>query len=518
MDGTIKQIVIVGGGTAGWLTAGVIAAEHKANSESGIQVTLIESPEVKSIGVGEGSWPTMRATLNKIGISETDLFRECDASFKQGSKFVNWVTEQPDEQYFHPFVLPQGYQKTDLVRPWQKLKHGVAFDKTVAFQGHLCDLNKAPKLITTPEYAAVANYGYHLDATKLADFIQKHCIENLGVRHVVDHVERINTKPCGDIASVTTKQQGDIAGDLFIDCSGLASLLIGKHYGIEYLNKKDVLFNDTALAVQVPYVEDNSPIASYTLSTAQSAGWIWDIGLPTRRGVGHVYASEYQTDEQAAAQLTQYIEQSANKKIASSLSFRKITFRPGHRAKFWHKNCVAVGMSAGFLEPLEASALVLVELAASSISRDLPINREAMELVAKRYNEKFLYRWQRIIEFLKLHYVLSQRKGDYWHDNRAETSIPESLVTLLSLWRYQPPSTEDFSQIDEIFPAASWQYILYGMQFQTSERVTDCCHINYQMAEKLFNENAQLAQRYAAALLTNRALIYKIKEFGLQKV
>ena len=518
VDGAIKNIVIVGGGTAGWITAGLIAAEHKANSDSGIHLTLIESPDVNTIGVGEGTWPTMRNTLKKIGITETDLFRLCDASFKQGSKFVNWRTGQADDQYFHPFMLPHGYKQTDLVRPWQKYQAAQPFDQTVCFQGFLCDLNKAPKQITTPEYAAVANYGYHLDAAKLASLIEQHCIKKLGVHHIVDHVETIHSKACGDIESLETKNNGEIKGDLFIDCSGLASLLMGKHFGVKFIEKKSVLFNDSALAVHVPYPQEQSEIASYTISTAQSAGWIWDIGLPSRRGVGHVYSSQHQSDEKAALELSRYIENSVSKQVAESLSFRKLSFTPGHLEKFWHKNCVAVGMSAGFLEPLEASALVLVELAATSISRDLPVNRKVMDIVAKRYNDKFLYRWRRIIEFLKLHYVLSQREGEYWQDNRAIETIPETLAELLTLWQYQPPSTEDFSQVDEVFPAASWQYILSGMKFETSARATDCQQVNYEMAQQLFNENAQLAQRYASALVSNRELINKIKEFGLQKI
>ena len=173
----------------------------------------------------------------------------------------------------------------------------------------------------------------------------------------------------------------------------------------------------------------DDPIQSATLSTAQTAGWIWDIGLPTRRGIGHIYSSDYNTEENARAELISYIEKTAGKDAAAETTIRKITFDPGHREKFWHKNCVAIGMSSGFIEPLEASALVLVELSAAMIAEQLPANRKIMDLVAKRFNEKFLYRWDRIVDFLKLHYVLTKRTdSQYWIDNCQPTSIPQSFA------------------------------------------------------------------------------------------
>ena len=519
MSKVIKKVVIVGGGTAGWLTAGVIAAEHKANCASGIELTLIESPDVSTIGVGEGTWPTMRETLHKIGISETELFRECEASFKQGAKFSKWVTGGEDDFYYHPFVIPHGYTQTNLVVPWQPHRDEVSFADAVSFQGKLCEKGCAPKQISTPEYAAVANYAYHLNATKLGLFLRKHCIEKLGVKHVVDHVTQVNAAENGDIATVSAKAGGEIAGDLFIDCSGVASLLLGQHFKVPFISKKHILFNDTALAVQVPYENEDSPIASHTISTAQSSGWIWDIGLPSRRGVGHVYSSAHISDQQAEIELRQYITESLGKEKADALTLRKISFDPGHREIFWHKNCVAVGMAAGFLEPLEASALVLVELAAAKISRELPATREVMDIVAKRYNEQFLYRWDRIIDFLKLHYILTQRTdSDYWLDNCREETIPDSLLELMTLWRHHSPSPDDFSQVEEVFPSASWQYVLYGMNFETQTSSTQRRSVDEQIAQMYFQENIQMTKKYLAALPGNRELIDKIKEFGMQKV
>lgn len=518
MTKAIKSVVVVGGGSAGWLTAGTIAAEHQADSPSGIQVTLVESPDIGPIGVGEGTWPTMRMTLSRMGISETEFIRECDASFKQGSKFSRWMTGAEDDYYYHPFSLPQGYTKTNLAANWRLDDKGMKFAEAVCFQVPLCEAGLAPKQITTPEYAAVANYAYHLDAGKFARLLQKHCTGKLGVKHILDHVTGVNVDPSGDIASVSSKSHGDISGDLFIDCTGFASMLVGQHYQIPFVSKKDTLFIDRALAVQVPYGEEDSPIASHTVSTAQTAGWIWDIGLPSRRGVGHVYSSAHTTDAAAEEELRAYIRPALGEK-AESAEFRKIPIRPGHREKFWHRNCVAVGMAAGFLEPLEASALVMVELSAAMISEQMPATRDTMDIIAKRFNEKFLYRWDRVIDFLKLHYALSKRTdSEFWIDNCRNETIPDSLQELMALWRESLPWHTDFDRVDEIFPSASYQYVLFGMGFTTSPRNTTRRSYNAEEAEALFRENAKRAQKLLSALPENRELINKIMQYGLQAV
>jgi tryptophan halogenase len=508
----IHHIVIVGGGSAGWLTAGVLAAEHPA-----LKITLLESPNVGPIGVGEGTWPTMRDTLRNVGVTETDFIRECDASFKQGSKFQQWVTQREDDYYFHPFVLPQGYTEANLVAGWLERHADVPFADLVSFQPHLCAHGKAPKQAATPEYAAVANYAYHLDAGKFGLFLRKHCIEQLGVRHILDHVVGVNAHHNGDIASVQTKENGAVAGDLFVDCSGMQSLLLGQHYDVPFNSQKHVLFNDSALAMQVPYQSDDSPIASQTISTAQRNGWIWDIGLPTRRGVGHVYSSAHTSDEAAERELRAYVERTSG---ASNMPPpRKLSFNPGYRDRFWHRNCVAIGLSAGFIEPLEASAIALVELSAAMLRDQMPATRLAMDIVSRRFNDSFTYRWERVIDFLKLHYVLTKRTDtDFWRDNCRAESIPERLQDLLTLWRHQPPSRYDFHRVEEVFPSASYQYVLYGMGFRPDHAGTSRRADQADRADGFFREAAALTGKMLPALPTNRALIDHIKRHGLSKI
>lgn len=514
-----KRVVIVGGGSAGWLTAGLIAAEHNASEPSGLQVTLIESPNISTVGVGEGTWPSMRRTLSKIGVSETEFFRNCDASFKQGIKFAGWVNGADGDYYYHPLELPRGFNETDLVLPWQKVRDEVSFADAVCFQNYICEKGLAPKLIDTPEYAALANYAYHFDAAKLGQFLARHCTEKLGVNHVVDDVTDIVSADSGDISALKTMKSGEIAADLFIDCSGSAALLIAKHYGVAFKSKKHIIFNDTALAVQVPYLSPDSPIESHTTATAQSSGWIWDIGLPTRRGVGHVYSSSYTDEESAATELRTYLARSIGQEKADDLSFRKIPYEPGHRAEFWHRNCVAVGMSAGFIEPLEATALVMIEASAAMISAELPATRDVMDIVARRFNQRLTYYWNTTIDFLKLQYVLTKRTdSEYWMDCIKKETVPERLEELLHLWRRQSPNKYDFPLAEEMLPAASWQYILYGMGFVTEDRTTDRRFSDVKSFNKYVDEVKLISQRYVKHLPTNRDLINKIHQFGLQKV
>lgn len=517
MSDAIKHVVILGGGSAGWLTAAVIAAEHHADSGNGLKVTLIESPDVATIGVGEGTWPTMRDTLRRIGVAETDFIRECDAAFKQGSKFVGWTDGRAGESYYHPFVLPQGYLETNLVAGWTQ-HSDVPFGKLVCFQPHLCEAGKAPKQFSTPEYAAVANYAYHLDAGKLGLFLRKHCVEKLGVRHVSDHMTAINTHEDGDIASLQTRGHGAISGDLFIDCSGTRSLLLGEHYGVGLVPQKHVLFNDRAIAVQVPYASPDAPIACQTVSTAQRNGWIWDIGLQSRRGIGHVYSSSHTTDEAAERELLQHVT-SAGGEVQEGAKLVRIKFNPGYREKTWHRNCVAIGLASGFVEPLEASSLVLVELAAGMLSDQMPATRAAMDTVANRFNDTFAYRWERVVDFLKLHYVLSKRTDtDFWHDNGRPESIPDRLAELLELWRHQPPSRYDFYRLEEVFPSASYQYILYGMGFKPEARPASRRVDDARIAESYFQETAGLARKMLAALPGHREMLDHVRMRGMQRI
>lgn len=518
MSKTIKNIVIVGGGTAGWITAGIIAAEHIIpESNESLNVTLIESPNIPTIGVGEGTWPSMKETLKTIGVSESDFLTQCDASFKQGSQFLGWK-DGGAEHYYHPFTLPEQFHHVNLANHWLMVQDQVSFDKAVSFQAAICEQGLAPKQITTPEFSFVGNYGYHLDAGKFSEFLKQHCVNTLNVQYIQADVTQVQTNSDGDVTCVVTEQAGEIFGDLFVDCTGTKGLLINETLKVPFVSRKSVLFNDAALAVQVPYA-DGQDIKSATQSTAQKNGWIWDIGLQSRRGVGHVYSTAHYSDECAEQTLLRYVEQTSPGIDINSLTIRKLNIEPGHREKFWCKNVVAVGMSAGFIEPLEASAIALIELSAKFIAAQLPKNREMLDIIAERFNRKFLERWDQIIDFLKLHYILSNRKdSQYWIDATSTDNIPNELKQKLLLWQYQPPYSYDAKATEELFPAASYQYIYYGMGGQTQAVLNAKQIKERQMVQAIWHDNAKKTNQLLNILPKNRDILEKIKTFGLTKV
>ena len=298
-SGAIKHVLVVGGGTAGWLSACHLAKKLHSNLPDGIKVTLVESPEIPTIGVGEGTVPAIRNTLEYLGISESDFVRECDVTFKQSIKFVDWRDvpgTSADNSYHHIFDYP-AISDIDLTPYWLMGEAGdVPYVNAVAVQGQVCDGGFGPKIMTHPEYLGATNYAYHLDAAKFARFLTKHATEKLGVNHILATVTDVQMALDGNIAAIDTKEAGLLSADLFVDCTGFAALMIGQKLGVEFISKSDVLFVDHALAVQVPYVNADDPIPCHTISTAKEAGWIWDIGLSERRGTGYVYSSRHTSE------------------------------------------------------------------------------------------------------------------------------------------------------------------------------------------------------------------------------
>jgi hypothetical protein len=493
-----RNVVIVGGGTAGWLSACLLAAKRPD-----LAITLVEAPDIPTIGVGEGTWPTMRSTLAAIGIDETEFLACCDASFKQGSRFDGWVTGAPDDSYLHPFTPPPPGAPDALVAAWaaRSAAQPMPFADAMTAQAAAVAHHLAPRQPLMPDYAGALNYAYHLDAGKFAALLRRHATQRLGVRHVAARVTDVTRAPDGSLTALLLDKGPPIPGDFFIDCSGLAGLLIAGHCGVGWIDRSDVLFNDTALAVQVP-VQPGSAIASATIATAHAAGWIWDIGLPERRGIGCIFASRFMTDDEARDVLARYVAKAVPGADPAALAPRKLGFPTGHRAEFWRGNCLAVGLSAGFLEPLEASAIVMIELSVEALCANFPRHRATMPIHAERFNALFRYRWDRIVEFLKLHYLPSRRREPYWQAQRDPAHVPPRLATLMELWRDQPPSAWDFPQTQEIFPAESHAYVLYGMGFAPPPFSGGSAE-----AQARLDAVALRARALAAALPTNRSLL-----------
>jgi tryptophan halogenase len=507
----IKNILIVGGGTAGWLTAAFLArtlcAGTAGGTAGGIRITLVESEEIGIVGVGEGTFPSIRGTLAAIGIDEARFIRECNATFKQGIRFTDWVrpSSAPGRRhYFHPFSQPSQRQGgPELLPYWLRgaAGAGVPFAQAVTMQEQVAGAARGPKRFADGDYLGPMNYAYHFDAGRFAKLLADHG-RSLGVAHVLGTVERVELEDDGAIAAVHTREQGALRADLFIDCTGFRAGLIGQAMGVPFKSLKDVLFVDRALAMQVPYPEAGTPIPSFTISTAHEAGWTWDIGLQQRRGVGHVYASDYTDDARAEQVLRQYIGAASDR-----LEPRLLKFEVGYRERHWVKNCVAVGLSGGFIEPLESSGIGLIETAAYLIGYLFPFNGDCAA-VAPLFNQLMRERYERVVDFVKMHYCLSQRSDSrFWIDNTDPRSIPESLRAKLAMWRSRPPHRLDFITDLEMYPPSSWQYVLYGMEFDTELHAGATSAAGMEMARAEMRTIAQMAQRARADLPSHRDLV-----------
>jgi flavin-dependent dehydrogenase len=504
-----KRLLIVGGGTAGWITAGYLARTLASHSAQGVKITLVESADIGILGVGEGTFPTIRKTLRRIGVDETSLLRECSASPKQGAKFVNWrytPGQGSPDHYLHSFQVSHEPSGLELLPYWLL---GVAgkenWDEVNTPQKRVADASRAPKLITHEDFLAPLNYAYHFDAVKLAKFLRTVAVES-GVRHIVDTVEQVKLTEAGAIASVTTTAHGDLDADLYIDCTGFRAQLIGAALGVPFKSCRDVLFCDTALAMQVPYSDPRAAIASYTISTAHEGGWTWDIGLDNRRGIGCVYSSSH-LDEQRAEQILRNHVGPA----AADLAIRKLGFDAGYREINWKHNCIAIGLSSGFFEPLEATGIMFTEVAAVMLSNLFPWGGD-LEIAARQYNELMRRRYERALDFIKLHYCISERRdSSFWHDNVDNATIPDSLQELLRRWRHRPPDSIDIDTNVDIFTEASWQYVLYGMGYKTDLSAKAGVFKYHDEARAAFAEIQRQADYACRTLPTNRELLESVR-------
>lgn len=505
-EGLIRKVVIVGGGTSGWLTAGILGAEHSRNSPFRLDITLIESSNITILGVGEGTWPSLRGTLQKIGINENELLIKCHASLKQGTRFIGWGNGNTMDIYYHPFEPPPNEDIVDWLTFWKSRSDVLPFASVVSPQAQICSRNLAPKLRNSSQYEGVSNYGYHLDANAFSQLLQEHCTTQLNISHICDEVMDLQYDHCGFVKKLMLKSGKSIEGDIFVDCTGMRAELISKYASDSIVDLSDTLLNDSALATQVPYSSQEESIRSQTDSTAAKDGWIWDIALQHRRGIGYVFSSNHTNEDGAKQTLKQYINSSSHQKADES-QFRLIKFRPHYRQKPWVNNVIAIGMSQGFVEPLEASAIVMIELAAKYLSKAVPPSKSIIDIVAKKFNERFQYRWERIVDFLKFHYILSERTERYWLDQRQIGLKNLRITELLSKWKYVSPSREDFTDALEIFTASSYAYVLYGMQNKTSCFSNNLDRVLKDRLNDIYSEILRRENQLLKALPTNRELL-----------
>ena len=451
----VRRIVIVGGGTAGWMTALILA---RSLIEKGVAITLLESPTVGIIGVGEGSTPWLRGFFDSLGIEESEWMPACHATYKCGIAFDGWSTKPGFERYFHPFAsMLDNLTMTQFVHNVEARINGAnvhAHPDRFFIAARLAAERRAPK--ASDSFPFDIWHGYHFDAVLLGQFLQRKALER-GVRYQSCHVTHATLAADGSIAAVHTREGETIAADLFVDCSGFAGLLIDKALHTPFVSFANNLFNDAAVAIPSPL---DAPIPCETVSTALKHGWAWKIPLTSRYGNGYVYSSRYCSAEQAETELRAHLGL-----LDADVPARHLKMKIGRVTKHWHKNCLAVGLAQGFIEPLEATALLFIQQTAATFVEYLE-RGDLSEAAHERFNQGVNEHFEGTRDYIVTHYKTNTRQDtEYWRDNAANLNLSDDLKKLYSLWMAGKSIAAPVGQqvLGKGYPVFSWYAIMAGM-------------------------------------------------------
>ncbi len=439
---TPTRVVVAGGGTAGWIAAAALTRQLGPL----VAVTLVESDEIGTVGVGESTIPTARSFHAFLGIDEAAFMRATQATFKLGISFENW--RQVGERYFHPFgSVGRSVMIADFQHFWlEACARGFGGDYgSYSLEQQAADAGRFGQ-----DAEQSLAYAYHLDATAYARFLRQ-AAEPWGVTRVEGRIERVERNgDSGDIAALVLASGQRIAGDLFIDCTGFRALLIEGALETGFDDWSHWLATDRALAVQTEAVV---PPAPYTRAIAHRAGWRWQIPLQTRVGNGLVYASRYMSDDEAHATLAAGLES------RPLFEPRPLRFTAGMRQQSWNRNCVALGLAAGFIEPLESTSIHLIMNAVTRLLQLFPFRGGDHRALAGRFNAQSRHEWEHIRNFIILHYHATAR-GDapFWKDC-ANLAIPDSLAERIDLFA---ASAGAWQGQDDLFRIDSWVSVMLG--------------------------------------------------------
>lgn len=480
-----KKILIVGGGSAGWMAAAYLNAALNRSGRKLADITLVESPDVPRIGVGEATIPNINHLLAVVGVDETEFMRAVDGTFKQSIRYVNWV--HGNDYYHHPFsrfVL----EPLDISgAEWLMSDRSIPFMETVSAQPIICELGLSPKPLGEQPFVTPLRYAFHMNALKFADYLATHSTAR-GVNHIFDHVVDVDVGENGYIGAVTTRNGDRLEADLYIDCTGFRSLLMEQALGVEFVDCSEWLLCNRAVTMHVDH-EHHYPgyVRPYTTATALSSGWCWEIPLQNTRSLGYVHSSDFISEDDAERELRAF-----EGPHAENLDSRIVHFKVGRRERVWVGNCIAIGLAGGFIEPLESTGLYLSDLASVMLAEHFPYGDD-YEAMAFRVNRILANRFYEVLDFINMHYCLTQRTDtNFWQEVRKPARINDRLKAKLEFWRQKPPSPADFE--DQFFPgqpdaairagagddraaidtAGLWGYnsyeaILYGMDFLRDE-------------------------------------------------
>lgn len=440
---SVKRVVIAGGGTAGWTAAAALVQQLGPL----LDITLVESRDIGTVGVGEATIPTIRTFHALLGIDEREFMRATQATFKLGIAFENWG--RPGDRYMHAFGdIGKSTWMGDFHNMW-------LMAKAAGFGGKLGDYCFELQAAEAGKFAisegSQINYAYHFDASLYAGFLREK-FEPAGIKRIEGKIARVERDgESGHVTALAMESGARVEGDLFIDCTGFRGLLIEQSLEAGYEDWRHWLPTDSALAVQT---ESANRIPPYTRAIARSAGWQWRIPLQSRVGNGLVYCSSYQSEDEARGELLAHLDR------LPLTEPRHIGYVTGRRRKAWDKNVVALGLASGFLEPLESTSIHLIQIGVMRLMQLFPFSGN-FEALAARYNAQSRGEFERIRDFIVLHYKLTERDDTpFWRACR-DMEIPDTLAERIALFRdggyaYQAP--------DDLFRVASWLFVMLGQR------------------------------------------------------
>ncbi|KCZ93353.1 tryptophan halogenase [Hyphomonas johnsonii MHS-2] len=448
-DQVVKKVVIAGGGTAGWIVAAALSRQLGPL----IDITLVESDDIGTVGVGESTIPTHRTFHHLLGIDEREFMRATQATFKLGISFEGWG--EIGDHYFHSFgMVGKSTWMADFHHIWlQAREMGLAGEL-----GDYCLELKAAQAgkFATSEKSQI-NFAYHLDAGVYAGFLRK-LAEAYGTKRIEGLIETVEQDgETGNITTLVLRSGERIDGDLFIDCTGFRAMLIGKTLNTGFEDWTQWLPTDRALAVQT---ESTGPALPYTRAIAHDAGWRWRIPLQHRVGNGLVYCGENLSDDEARARLLAELD---SEPLTEP---RLIRYRTGRRDNIWVKNCVSIGLSSGFVEPLESTSIHLIQIHAMRLVQMFPFHGIS-EALSRRYNHLARIELEQIRDFIVLHYKLTERTDSVFWRDRAAMPIPDSLRNRIELFRDTGLIHQEKS---ELFQVDSWLQVMMGQRLQPQGR------------------------------------------------
>ena len=485
MGQPIKTVTIVGGGTAGWLTAALLQAfgREQSKGQQPLEITLIESPDIPTVGVGEATTPGIVRTLQEAGLSEKEFFKRCNASFKLGVSFDGWNVDKHGKpiSYVNPFTKAPALRGIDISNYF--VNFGASGQDYVGSYSPTNDLIKGlkgPRLNGAKDFEKSLNFAYHLDAGKFAGMLAEHC-KARGVSHILENVKEIKQDERGYISGLELDKSGHHPVELVIDCTGFKGMIINEVLKEPFISYSKYLANDRAMAVQIQH-PDPKKIEPVTRSAALGAGWSWRVPLYNRIGTGYVFSSAHRSDDEARTEFLAHLGPDAK-----DAEPRIIPMRVGRNRNAWVKNCVAIGLSGGFIEPLESTAIYMIDLGVRWLLSYFP-DSEYPDPLRNRYNKLVDSLYNEVRDFICLHYRLGNRTDhQYWIDAREELEIPDSLAENLELWRYNLPSHYDIP-FSTLFETSTYNTVLLGKQVYKTDYAKGNIGAGLKLNQKLWKD------------------------------